>query len=154
MERNCDYKPCGKKYEAKRDSSKFCSTSCRVMFSRANKGNQKKEAEKSFLLQANVALNSLLEMVGKINYGVNPALEQGNVKGVQLPVDYVEFKNLGVINDTGKVTPLRKPKSIVRYIEERLECGNADEYDSWLEQLESDPYLSDRDKQNAKTNII
>ena len=70
MKRNC--LNCGKEFEAKRETAKFHNTSCRVMFSRKNKGNQKKDAEKSFLVQVNVALNSLLEMVGKINYGVVP----------------------------------------------------------------------------------
>ena len=152
MKRKC--LQCDKEYEAKKDTSKYCSTSCRVMFSRKNKGNKKVEAEKSFLLQANVALNSLLEMVGKINYGANPVLGQSDTKSIPLPSDYAEIKNIGIMGSNGEITPLRKPKSVVRYIEERLECGNADEYDYWLSQLESDPYLSDKDKQNAKTNIL
>lgn len=44
------------------------------MFSRKNKGNQKKDAEKSILLQTQVLLNSVIEMVGKVNYGVVPTI--------------------------------------------------------------------------------
>ena len=149
MKRNCLY--CKDEFEAKKDTAKYCSTSCRVMFSRKNKGNKKAEAEKSFLIQANVALNSLLEMVGKINYGVSPVLEQ---KSVELPKDFIDTDNIGVIDNNGNVTPLRKPKSVVKYIEERLECQTADDYDLWLSNLESDPYLSKIDKQKAKNNII
>jgi len=115
------------------------------MFSRKNKGNQKKEAEKSFLLQANVAINSLLEMVGKINYGVVPTI-------LNAPTSTNIKENIQPKYEAPAAA--RKPKSVIRYIEARLECENADDYDKWLSELESDPYLSNRDKQSAKSGTI
>lgn len=46
------------------------------------------------------------------------------------------------------------PKSVIRYIEERINCDTADSYDRWLQELESDPYLSQKDKQKAKTDRL
>jgi hypothetical protein len=48
----------------------------------------------------------------------------------------------------------RKPKSVIRYIEDRLEIDTPDGYEKWVKELESDPYLSDRDKKAAKTNTL
>jgi hypothetical protein len=48
----------------------------------------------------------------------------------------------------------RKPKTVMKYVEERLACENPEDYDHWLENLNSDPYLSKRDKDTAKTARI
>lgn len=61
---------CKKAFEAKRESAKFCSTSCRVMYNRKNPSPQKRVIE----VKLEVLYNSLLEMVGKINYGVVPTI--------------------------------------------------------------------------------
>lgn len=148
MKRNCDYKPCGKEYEAKRDSSKFCSTSCRVMFSRANKGKEKKEAEKSLLLQANVAINSLLEMVGKINFGANPVLEQAPTAPT-----YNEFKNRqsggGYLAPTTgetftvKVVP---EKTFAQFQQEKRECENEEDWEKIKFQIQKSASLTIKQK--------
>jgi len=52
---------CKKEYEAKRDSSKFCSVNCRVKFNRANGSKNKVTG-----IQAQVLYNAMLEMVEKI----------------------------------------------------------------------------------------
>lgn len=72
MEKKCQH--CKKDFEAKKDTAKYCSVSCRVMYSRKNKGNKKMEAEKSLLLQTQVLLNSVVEMVGKVNFGQVPTI--------------------------------------------------------------------------------
>jgi hypothetical protein len=55
---------CKKEFEAKRDSAKFCSTSCRVMYHR--KHGKKKDVTP---LQMQVLYNSMLELVDKMGTG-------------------------------------------------------------------------------------
>lgn len=132
MERKCLH--CEKGYKAKREASKFCSTSCRVMFSRKNKGKEKKAAEKTLLLQTNVLLNSVLDAVGKINFGVVPTI-------LDAP------RNLNPVSPEPIVTHKATPfKTLAQYKTEKLELENEEQYAEWLAEIQADPNFSSKQK--------
>ena len=61
---------CKKEYEAKRETSKFCSDSCRVMqYRNNNKGKPKKEIGK---LELTNLYNSILELIEKSTHTFTP----------------------------------------------------------------------------------
>lgn len=88
------------------------------------------------------------------------AMMQGfaeNFNQGKLPPNMEENQKNSLVNNIPKdseISQEKKPKSLVRYIEERLECQSADDYDRWLENLEKDTHLSSRDKQTAKTATL
>lgn len=148
MKRNCDYKPCGKEYEAKREASKFCSTSCRVMFSRANKGNQKKEAEKSLLLQTNVLLNSVLDAVGKINYGVVPTIldaPRNNNLVHDEPLSFQKMKQEAVFNQS--------LPSFQDLLNGMSNLAFADDKEDYAEKIKDASHLSEKQRNLLLTSL-
>ena len=64
--KECLNEKCKKEFENKKDTAKFCSTSCRVIWHRKNKGNPKGLTEKQKL---DVLYNSILEMVTSVRGG-------------------------------------------------------------------------------------
>lgn len=62
---------CNENFEAKKDTAKYCSDSCRVMFNR-NNPNKQRVLPVDPTIQAQVIYNSVLEMLGKINCGLMP----------------------------------------------------------------------------------
>lgn len=67
---------CGKDFDAEKDTAKYCSTSCRVMYNRNNPKPKKEVLDPA--IQAQVIYNSVLEMIGRINYGQAPTLMDGS----------------------------------------------------------------------------
>ena len=61
---------CGKNFKAEKITAKYCSVSCRVMYNRNNPKPKKDVVDP--LIQAQILYNAVLEMVGRINYGVMP----------------------------------------------------------------------------------
>jgi hypothetical protein len=90
---------CNKNFEAKKETAKYCSVSCRVMFNRKVDKNEKVEKEKSLLMQTQVLLNSVVEMVGKINYGVVPTSFDGKKN------DYIKMDEIGQWQEPKKYLP-------------------------------------------------
>ena len=134
MKRNC--LNCGKEFEAKRDIAKFHNTSCRVLFSRKNKGNEKREAEKSLLLQTNVLLNSVLDAIGKINYGVVPTI-------LDAPMATDLKRDEPPQYEKPKPMPF---KTLAQYKAEKLELESEEQYAVWLSELQADPNFSSKQK--------
>lgn len=88
---------CKKEYDSKRNSSKFCSTSCRVMWNRKNGNKKPKDEVTKFQLQ--VLYNSIKEMVDKIS--VVGLLAQPNIELTNNLTEPISFDKLIVkINHT------------------------------------------------------
>lgn len=68
IKKNC--LKCEKSFEAEKETAKYCSVSCRVMYNRNNPKPKKEFSDP--LVQAQVLYNAVLEMVGKVNYGILP----------------------------------------------------------------------------------
>lgn len=133
---------CGEKYENKRETSKFCSDKCRVKY---NRKNPKQGVTK---LQMQVLYNSVL------------ALVQNHTN--ELPPDYQNIKAAGILKANEDVEPLsfdklreqiksqRPPKTMAKYFEDKRDCTCQEDYDSWLAEVEADPYLKPKEKQILK----
>lgn len=82
---------CKKEFEAKKETAKFCSTSCRVMWNRKN-GNKTKDAIQPFQMQ--VLYNSLLEMIDKVgkNNQLPPVIGTIIAQKSELPVSGKTFQ--------------------------------------------------------------
>jgi hypothetical protein len=140
----CLAEDCNNEIVNKTGRRKFCSDSCKMKHFRKH---GKKNVATKFDVQ--VLLNEIKSVVqdfaGKVNYGVVPTI---------LDAPRVTDLIRDELPQYSEPTPMQKPKSVVKYIQERLECENAEDYDNWLSNLENDPYLSKRDKQSAKTGTL
>lgn len=126
---------CQKEFSCKKETAKFCSDSCRVMF------NQKNKKIKSVLavIQNKVLIDTILEKLNQVNF---VAIELGSKNEIH--------KTDGKLN----ISLIADPKSVVQYVQERMECEDAETYNNWLKILESDNSLSKKEKQTAKTAIL
>ena len=129
---------CGKQFIEKRDTAKFCSVSCRVIWNRNPKN--KKDKPLSDSQQMKVMYNALMEKIDKL---------------VMLPVFVPPVEQNTKFN--GFIQQIEeKPKKIhlkrtpAHWVELRRECENADDYQKWLEDLESNPYLTHLEKKQIK----
>lgn len=130
---------CKKEYEPKKDTSKFCSTSCRVMYNR--KYGKKNQVT---AIQVQVLYNAFLEAIGKIQYVAHKETYDSPKKAYMQdePMDLVEPR---------KQLPKVAIEAIKRkYVEDRRECSCDEEYLGWVKRLEIDQRLSNRDKQEIK----
>ncbi len=132
---------CGKDFKAEKDTAKYCSVSCRVMYNRNNRDKERVSAEKSILLQTQVALNSLLEAVGKINYGVVPTSFDGKKN------DYIKMDEARQWKEPKPTIKKRTPEEWVLWKREILD---ADEFQEWVKELESADYLTSKQKSLIK----
>lgn len=130
---------CGKDFEVKRDSAKFCSTSCRVMWNRKNPSVQKKKAE----LRMDVIYNSILELI--------------ETHKADLPKDFRDVTNIGILKSNGNVEPMFPIKQEVRkspaeWVMEKREIpdGDTDSYKEWFNRLEACTYLNTKQKSEIK----
>lgn len=124
---------CKKEYEAKRAHSKFCSTSCRVMY------NRKHPAGSLSKVQVQALYNQMMEFM---------AIGQKQYNGPKLPDN---FKADEPVLKPGPVVPKVAADAIMRkYVEDRRDCGSQEEYVSWVEKLETDERLSTRQKELVK----
>ncbi len=135
---------CKKGFEAKRESAKFCSTSCRVMYNR--KHGKKNEVTP---LQMQVLYNQFLEAVGKM--GSQPTetrlIPPLSKKEEVAMFNYEHKDQLTTITEI----PAGSVKTMEEYILEKRELLDDDSYRIWLRELENDPNLTDRQKKQAKT---
>lgn len=125
---------CQRDYENKRESSKFCSTNCRVKW---NQKQPKKERAVS-QVQLQVLYNSLLDLVS--NAKQNPqsvSFEAKNTFSAPIPVQQPVYA--------------RKPKSMASYFDEKRELTCQEDYARWLEEVETDIHLKPYQKQILKT---
>lgn len=146
---------CKKEYEPKKDTSKYCSDSCRVMWNRKN-GSKGVKVNKDVQMQ--VLVSTLMEKLDKVVF-VQPTTPE-SFDGPDLgKISYDEPKwPIGAKNaENAKVYVVEddEPKELImqRYIEERYETDQ-DTYPNWLRRLMADERLSNRDKEICKTAHI
>jgi hypothetical protein len=127
---------CKKEFDAKREAAKFCSVNCRVKWNR-------KQPKKNIVtpLQMQVLYNSVLEMVGKINYGVAPTLLDGS------KVNHAKLDEVGQWQEAKPTIKRRTPEEWVLWKREILD---ADEFQEWVKELESADYLTSKQKSLIK----
>jgi hypothetical protein len=104
---------CNKEFEEQKDTAKYCSTSCRVMF---NRNKPKKDKTISTETKLEVLYNSILEMVGKIS---------------DLPKDYQSITHVGVMKSNGEVEPMfpikqKLRRSFENYQQLKLDCESVE----------------------------
>lgn len=120
---------CKKDYEAKRDTSKFCSDNCRVKWNQKNKQSKSEKKESDLFLQMQVMMNTMIEGMGKTK-------EQLTVHNP----NFFHFQS-------------EKPKkpSLVRSAEAwhdlKRECVSQEEWFDLKEQIENAPNLTTKQKQ-------
>lgn len=122
---------CQKGFEPKREHAKFCSDKCRVMY------NRKYPAQNVSKWQMQALYNEIRELVSKINYSAPKetydAPRTTNIKDE--PNQYIP-------------TPKVAAEAIMRkYAADKIEITCEEEYLSWLERLNNDNRLTDRQKQ-------
>lgn len=136
---------CKKDFKATKDTRLYCSTSCRVMYGRKNKGSKKPV---KFIEQANnLILADLVEKVDRllgkeiIYAPVTPnSFDGGRITDLRYaePPQWVEPKK----------QPLKRTPA--HWVELRRDCETADDYAKWLEDLENDTFLTTREKSQIK----
>lgn len=129
---------CGKDFEAKKESAKFCSTSCRVMYNRKHGGTGKIKFKP---VQTDVLYNLLMDKLSKVDFiPINTASYEGS-------------RSNRIVVDEGEMFPKSiKISKTKEYFQKRIMQGfdTAEEHMSFLDELnESD--LSDRVKQELTT---
>lgn len=139
---------CGKEFQEKKETAKFCSTSCRVMYNR-------KKVDKAEKMQGKVVLNQILDAMDEFK----TLIKSANINYVQPPASTYDNHNLSKtwVDELGQweqPTTTRKPKSVIKYVSERLQIETPEQFELWSEELESDPFLSDRDKKDARIKIL
>lgn len=118
---------CEKQYEAKRDTSKYCSDSCRIgFFNKNKKGNSDQPIT---VLQLQVLYNSLLEAIGNI-----PKTENKNQ--TILISEKIEAQK-------EKIQIKRSPAN---WVELRRSLIDESEYQEWRKELQAADYLTDLEK--------
>lgn len=86
---------CKEEYEPKREASKFCSTSCRVMWNR--KYGKKNQVTP---VQIQVLYNSILDVLGKIQYAA-PKATYDAPKMANVQDEPLSFDKLNSANNAG-----------------------------------------------------
>jgi hypothetical protein len=139
MKRKC--LKCNKEFEAKKETAKYCSVSCRVMFNRKVDKKEKVEKEKSLLMQTQVLLNSVVEMVGKINYGVVPT-----------NFDAPQMNNITHNEPRQWQEPIlsEQKKTPQEWVLEKRDADTPEAYNAWFKRLEACDYLTKEIKSSIK----
>ena len=141
---------CTEEFEEKRETAKFCSTSCRVMYNRKHGKNGKiKEGVKE----------SKIDFIYTAVLGLIEAQKSG------LPADYVNWDKVGVLKPDGSVEELSFDKLRVEFEEQDskptyLSLLNgmgkllfADERDEYAEKIKAATYLTEK-QQNDLLNHL
>jgi len=147
MNKVCLY--CNEGFEAKKDTAKYCSTSCRVMFSRKNKGNGRAASEKSFLLQAQVLLNSVVEMVGKVNFGQVPTI----LDAPRLPHPVKHDEPLSFAKMEQDIVYRQSLPSFQDLLNGMADVQFADEKEDYAAKIKKATHLSEKQRNLLLTNL-
>jgi len=124
----CLQEECNNEFESKTGRRKFCSDSCKMKYFR-------KHGKKVIVtpMQMQVLYNSLLEMVGKINYGVVPTM-----------VNYDEFEKKAPIGNPVKPTMgqpftarVSTEKTFDQFKEAKRECENEEDWEKIKAEIEN-----------------
>lgn len=122
---------CKKEYEAKRGTSKFCSTNCRVKYNRKN-GNKKSVGK----VELEVLYNKILDLVDKFE---KPT--ESSFKG--------EAINIHKYDEVGQYTEPKRQliRTFEQYRQLRLDCENEEDWQILADDIRNAPNLSTKQKQ-------
>lgn len=112
---------CKKEFQEKKETARYCSTSCRVMFNR--KFPKKKDDISKTQLQ--VIYNAILEKVGELK----AAPQTFSIKP-QMPV----------------VQHISQPKTFTQYNQAKIDCQSEEEWMALALEIENDLYLPRKQK--------
>lgn len=137
---------CKKEFQEKKDTAKYCSVSCRVMFNRKHKVKALKFAAAS----NNTLLADLVEKVDRLlGERINYAPTTPN------SFDSDRINTFRRDEASQWQEPKFSPKmSVADYVQERLQCDDVDSFNKWERKLEADLNLSQKEKQLAKTATL
>jgi hypothetical protein len=129
---------CGKDFEAKKDSAKFCSTSCRVMYNRKHGGSGKVKFKP---VQTDVLYNLLMDKLSKVDF---------------IPVSKPNYDAPPVRNFNDEPPMFPQSNKIVRtkdYFQKRIMQGfdTPDEHMAFVDDV-NESGLSDMAKKELITN--
>lgn len=117
---------CHKEFNAKKDTAKFCSVSCRVM-------NNRKKAKSNVITkpQMSAMYNSLMEAIANMGH-INSQQKQF----VDTPLSFDKMKE-----------PYEKPpRSFDSYKQARIECETQEQWEALKKEIMNDVYLSTKQK--------
>jgi hypothetical protein len=127
----CLQEKCDKEFESKTGRRKFCSDSCKMKYFR-------KHGKKGIVtpMQMQVLYNSVLEMVGKINYGVVPTI-------LDAPKTYSQSGSIS--RSTFEHTDVKQPftarvsveKTFDQFKEAKRECENEEDWEKIKAEIEN-----------------
>jgi hypothetical protein len=127
---------CHKEYENKREASKFCSAKCRVKY------NRKNPQQMVTPVQMRVLYDMALGVLEEIK----------NMKGAGLPLGFQNFTQIGVLNQSGQVEPLKleRPQTALKSFEqwrtEKHECESEEKWEKIKAGIEAAPNLTRKQK--------
>jgi hypothetical protein len=125
---------CEKEYQPKKKTSKFCSTSCRVMWGRKNKSGLSQNA------QMKVLVNTILDKLDKVVF-MQPTPESFDGAKFDIithdePLSFDALKK-----------PFLKPqRSFDSYRQARVECESQEQWEALKEEILNDVNLSTKQK--------
>lgn len=128
---------CEKEFEPKRETAKFCSDSCRVMWHRKN-GKNRPVTKTQVQVLYSMALSALTELK--------------NHKPAELPADYLNVTKIGVLGQDGTVKPLSfsAPQTALKSFEQwqraKVECENEDDWEKIKAGIEAATNLTQKQK--------
>jgi len=124
---------CQGQFKSKSATVKFCSTNCRVKYHRKH---PKPKKEVITELNMKVLYNAVLDLISN--------------HSAELPKDFQNIKQIGVLKSNGEIEPMFPPKPKIRrsyanYIQLKAACENEDEWEILrTEILESDLPISQK----------
>jgi hypothetical protein len=124
---------CKKQYEGQRPTSKFCSTKCRVAYSRKN-GNKKSVSA----TQVQVLYNATLDLLEKIEQKVFQPINKD-----LLPNNFTHSFS-GIVEEK---KPLEIKRTVEQWITLKRECQTMEEWAEIKNQILTATNLSDKQKQ-------
>lgn len=117
----CLTEDCDNEFESKTGRRKFCSDACKMRYFRKH---GKKDSVS--LMQVQVLYNAVLDMVGKINYGVTPTLLDGKRDS------FAKMDEVGLW-----VSPKPDTKSFQQFMNELPELETEHEYRTKAAEIEA-----------------
>lgn len=134
---------CGKDFEAKRDSAKYCSDNCRVKWNYANKDKKNK-------LTFQVAENKLLDLIEKLETKITySAVTPSTYDGKRVGSNYL----------LDEPAMFQQPKQKIRrtydwYANSRRECQTQEDWVELRQMIEADEFLTENQKFNLTKKSV
>jgi hypothetical protein len=146
IDKKCLY--CKKDFKAKKETGLYCSTSCRVMYSRKNKGFKKPV---KFTEQSNNSI--LVDLVEKVDRLLGKEIAYAPITTNSF--DGIKMSKITEDEHTMWQEPKKQPlkRTPAHWVELRRDCETADDYAKWLEDLENDTFLTTREKSQIKQTV-